>query len=253
MQDNIGISWNADCYEKNVCIKEEKQLVPELEYNLFVNDEYIKTFYCSPWNIDDLVYGDLYLHGQIEMADDVKTLTIDDDAREIYVRTRGDIFARANPFTSGDVIPAKKRAVKKSTSTLKVCPEDVYQLVKKLNDASVKFKLTGGVHSAMLSDGKEILYMREDVGRHNAMEKLLGAVLRNGVDTKEMIIVFSGRIAAEILEKAAIIGAAMVIAVSAPTDAASKIAEHYGMTLIGFARGESFNVYTTPQRVGIKK
>ena len=81
------------------------------------------------------------------------------------------------------------------------------------------------------------------------MEKLMGACARQKVDPKGKCIVFSGRVAAEILEKAALLGASTVIAVSAPTSRACRLAEEKGILLIGFARGDSFNVYTFPERV----
>ena len=88
-----------------------------------------------------------------------------------------------------------------------------------------RFRLTGGVHSAALAKDGEILLMREDVGRHNAVEKLLGACIREQLDTADKTIVFSGRVAAEILEKAVAIGAPTLIAVSAPTSRAVELAE----------------------------
>ena len=113
------------------------------------------------------------------------------------------------------------------------------------------FERTGGLHATGLfePDG-QLLLTREDVGRHNAMDKVIGRALLDGiVPLGERILCVSGRLSFELVQKAAVAGAPMLVAVGAPSSLAISLAEDRGVTLCGFARGGSVNVYTHPQRV----
>jgi len=114
---------------------------------------------------------------------------------------------------------------------------------------SLAFRETGGVHSAALSDGEHILVFKEDIGRHNALDKASGAALLKGINPKCLIVLISGRISSEIIGKAKRLGAPFVISRSAPTDQAIKIARATNITLIGFARGNRMNIYSGEKRV----
>jgi FdhD protein len=113
------------------------------------------------------------------------------------------------------------------------------------------FERTGGLHATGLFDADgELLLTREDVGRHNAMDKVIGRALLDGlVPLGERILCVSGRLSFELVQKAAVAGAPMLVAVGAPSSLAISLAEDRGLTLCGFARGGSVNVYTHPQRV----
>jgi FdhD protein len=113
------------------------------------------------------------------------------------------------------------------------------------------FERTGGLHAAGLFDaGGALLFSREDVGRHNAMDKVVGRALLDGmVPLGERILCVSGRLSFELVQKAAVAGAPILVGVSAPSSLAIALADERGMTLCGFARGERVNVYTHPQRV----
>jgi FdhD protein len=103
---------------------------------------------------------------------------------------------------------------------------------------------TGGVHSCALSDGNQMLLFEDDIGRHNALDKVLGAAMMHGMSLKDKVILTSGRISTEILAKVARRGIPAIISRSAPTGAAIEQARALNMSLIGFARGRNFNVYT---------
>jgi FdhD protein len=113
------------------------------------------------------------------------------------------------------------------------------------------FERTGGLHAAGLFDaGGGLLFSREDVGRHNAMDKVVGRALLDGlVPLGERILCVSGRLSFELVQKAAVAGAPILVGVSAPSSLAIALAEERGMTLCGFARGERVNVYTHAHRV----
>lgn len=124
-------------------------------------------------------------------------------------------------------------------------------MVARLRDHQEVFERTGGLHAAASfgADGA-LVRAREDVGRHNALDKLVGASLLAGeLPLAGHTIVVSGRASFELVQKAVMAGASVLVAVSAPSSLACELAEQHGMTLIGFARGDRFNVYTHPQRV----
>jgi FdhD protein len=130
----------------------------------------------------------------------------------------------------------------------------VVGLPAQLREAQAVFEATGGLHAAGLFDPTgRIVGLREDVGRHNALDKLVGAELLAGrMPLNDTILLVSGRVSFEIVQKAAVAGVPIVCAVSAPSDLAMTAAERLGVTLIGFLRGDGFNLYAHPERIDLR-
>jgi FdhD protein len=134
-----------------------------------------------------------------------------------------------------------------------VSAETIYSLPEKLREAQGLFDATGGLHAAALFDGEgELLALREDVGRHNATDKLVGwALLEGRLPLSEHVVLVSGRSSFEIMQKCLTAGVPVVCAISAPSSLAVDVAREFGMTLVGFLRGGRFNVYAGADRVRI--
>ena len=130
-------------------------------------------------------------------------------------------------------------------------PELLYGLPERLRERQSLFARTGGLHAAgLFSSGGELLEIREDIGRHNATDKLVGArLLRGQIPLSGSILAVSGRTGFEIVQKAFVAGIPIVASVSAPSSLAVALAEAGGVTLVGFLRGRRFNVYANAQRV----
>jgi FdhD protein len=134
-----------------------------------------------------------------------------------------------------------------------VSAEVIYSLPEQLRSAQRVFSTTGGLHAAALFDTQgQLLSVREDVGRHNALDKLVGsAVLSDQLPLNNHIVMVSGRSSFEILQKCLTAGVPIVCAVSAPSSLAVALAREFGITLVGFLRGERFNVYAGRERLAI--
>ena len=149
-----------------------------------------------------------------------------------------EVEVRCDPIPSGPVI----------------APETLISLPVRLREAQAVFEATGGLHAAGLFDASgELVVLREDVGRHNALDKLVGSQLLAGrLPLNDRVVLVSGRASFELVQKAAVAGVPILAAVSAPSDLAVEAAQRLGVTLVGFLRGDGFNVYTHPERIGLE-
>lgn len=223
----------------------------------------------TPGHDFELATGFVVSEGIAAQAADVRQVaycglpTEQQEYNIVTVRLDGDVDVarhRRNVFTTsscGICGKASIDALEVACPVLPVAGVVAADVVSELPDglrASQKvFDVTGGVHAAGLADQDgNILVVREDVGRHNAVDKLIGwAVQRSLLPLSNRILVVSGRSSFEIVQKAAVAGIAVVVAVSAPSSLAVRVAERFGMTLIGFTRDRRFNIYTGEHRIEI--
>jgi len=134
-------------------------------------------------------------------------------------------------------------------SSRQISAAQVAALMRQLNERAEVHRVAGGVHTSALGEGNELLMVVEDVGRHNTLDKILGRCLLLGLDTADHILLTTGRVSAEMLHKASRMGVPIVISRTSPTDLAVELARAWKITLIGYARGTSFNVYAGEWRI----
>jgi FdhD protein len=237
----------------------EDTIVREFPLTIVLNNQELVTMLCSPSNQKELAVGFLYSEGLIETREEIKNVTLHEGTGVIRVETEGgDELSREALFsrliTSGcgrgaSFYSATDITGKKVESLLQVSLGEILALTREFQHRSETFRTTGGVHSAAMCDTSNILVFNEDIGRHNALDKVFGECLLNGIPTDDRLVITSGRISSEILLKVARRNIPVLISKSAPTNLGVKMANELGVTLVGFVRGKRANVYTNTWRV----
>jgi FdhD protein len=222
----------------------------------------------------ELAAGFLYGEGIVESSDDIAKISYcvdaDLDAAQQYnivnVELRGGRDYDLRPlerhfYTSSACGVCGKASLEQlelrgcpvALPGPEVTPETLYSLPEKLREAQGLFDATGGLHAAALFDEDgNLIALREDVGRHNATDKLVGwALLEGRLPLSDHIVMVSGRSSFEILQKCLTAGVPFVCAISAPSSLAVDVAREFGMTLVGFLREKRFNVYAGHERVAL--
>ena len=247
-------------YDKGNIKETSDIVVREYPLTIYLNGEEMVTLLCSPKSLDNLTLGFLLSEGMIKEKSEINSIKIDEEKGVAYVKAAGDksgskYFMGKRMLTTGcgrgtifynvyDSIQCMPLE-----NSLKVNYKRILSSMKDFAAKSEIFQNTGGVHSAALSDGESILIFHEDVGRHNALDKVIGEAFTKGMDFDDKILLTSGRISSEMLIKAAKQKISIVVSRSAPMDLALKIGKEINMTVIGFARGQRMNIYNGKERI----
>jgi len=238
----------------------EDTVVREFPFTIILNNHEVATLLCSPTDLEHLAVGFLLSEGLLESKDEIGKITVDAQRGVVRVeaengkRLPGQLPSR-RIITSGggrgtsQYSAADTRGQAKAESQVAVSAQEVFSLVSKFEHSSQVYKATGGVHSAALCDTKRILVFSEDIGRHNAIDKIFGECILKDIPTDDRMVITSGRVSSEILLKVARRNVPVIISVSAPTNLAVRLANDLGVTLIGFVRGKRMNVYANGWRV----
>jgi FdhD protein len=238
----------------------EDVVVREFPITIILNNEELVTMLCSPKNLDYLAAGFLFSEGLIESRDEIKNILVDENRGIVRVNTKEEkeldnefLFKRM--ITSGcgrgasfyHAADAENQEQIKSDT--RISTGAVLTLMKEFQQKSDVFRETGGVHSAALCDITTILVFMEDIGRHNAIDKIFGKCMMEDIPTEDRIVVTSGRVSSEILLKVSKRNIPIIVSKSAPTNLGVRLANEMGITLLGFARGKRVNAYTNDWRI----
>lgn len=231
----------------------------EVPLTIEANGVEVATMMCMPSHLEEFTHGFLYTSGFINTAAHVHSYHCSETRWQVSVRLHKDPdleMAGKRVYTSGcgkgvmysnAVALASRRPL---GTDFRVKKESLFQLVKWLQSSSELFKATGCVHTVALSQNAEIpQIVIDDVGRHNAVDKVIGQALMAGLDFSHMVLVCSGRISSEILLKARRCGIPIVASRAAATHQAILLAREMHMTIVGFVRGNACTIYSHPERI----
>lgn len=220
---------------KNGELKNERDaLICEAALIIFVNGEKIANLLCSSDSLKELAVGFLQSKGIVNRKEDIKDIRVDKNRKEVYI-TKENVCSSLHNNTN---------CSRKIESCANIDIKKVLALGKKINDMSKLFMLTGGTHSCALCSWDKVILFKEDIGRRNAIYKVLGKALLEGINLENKIIFTTGRVSSDIVESIARMKIPILISRSAPTNKAVDIARKINLVLVGFVRGDRMNIYT---------
>ena len=248
---STGKTQNATDY-----VAEEKPL------QLFVNTTFWATILCSPTRLKELAVGHLLSEGVIKSTGEIEEVTLKEPEGTCNVKLKpavnvedrirlSRLHSRVILSACGSEAPyqfaGKTPQIK---SELKVKAQVLFDSVNQLNFKAEGFRQTGGLHVAAIFKGDgSIVALAEDVGRHNAVDKVIGMAALNNVDFGECFLALSGRMSGDVAFKAAKVGLPIVASLAAALSSGIATAEAAKLTLVGFVRGKRMNIYTWAERI----
>jgi FdhD protein len=255
----------SDCrdvlfYDGNGFVAMQDWLVREVPLEILLNGRRVITIACSGVHVAELAVGFLRSEGLLRTRDELTGLEVSSDGRQVRIRTAAADFlpaledsphravASSGARSLGPLLPEIAPA-EACPGQVQVSPREAERLMAQFLAQAGIHDRTGGTHGTALALGGEILVVREDIGRHNALDMISGYAFLNGLDCRDAVILRTGRVSSEIVHKARRIGAPVVISLSVPTLLAVEIAREAGITLIGAVRGGGMKIYSHEGRV----
>ena len=253
-------------------IREEKQdVIPrEILLHLHINENKISVISCSPEDLVELVSGYIISNGYVEDYNSINIVEICTEDREkekhigddtelenMSAMVRADVVLdkeiRSGYISSGcgDLDEKVTESLPKSIkSKIMIKPDVILKLNRKNLSGQKHKKALGGLHSASLFDSfGELITVREDIGRHNCLDKIMGHMLINDINPLDKMIFTSGRVSLDLVLKSVRMSIPLVITNSSVTHSAAVLAKRTDLTVIGYARGSKFNIYSYPERI----
>jgi FdhD protein len=240
--------------------KIKEAVAEESPVGIYLNGKHLTTIMASPERVDKLALGFLIGGGIVKSKDEIIELSVKD--LKVNVETKEDIEARVEAFHTTRLITTACGSIEAFHRLLDridkphvdskdtVSTEVILKAIAELNEKSSVYRLTGGTHAATILsfDGKPVAFA-EDVGRHNAVDKVIGEAITSSADLHRCLLASTGRQSSDMVLKAARVGIPLIAAIAGPLHSAIYIAEKAGVTLVCFVRGRRMNVYTHPERI----
>lgn len=246
------ISYQAGRWEQG-----QTNIIREQPVSLTVNNEFWLTFMCTPSDLKELAVGFLYNEEVIATSDDVASVRECAGGDNIDVWLNRSVKKPEKWIRTSGCSGGQTRILKNNLQIGKAVPKNggmlpasrVGGLIDQLSAVQDLYRKSGGVHTSALSDGEVILLVEEDIGRHNTLDKLAGRCILEQINPAKKIILTTGRISSEMIQKAGRMGASIVISRTSPSSLSVQMAKSLGMTLIGYARRDRFTIYAHPERI----
>jgi len=229
------------------------QIPLEQAVTLIVNGKPWMDMLCTPALIAELAVGFLYNERLINAAKDVTRVHVCDTADFVEIDTASPInkpttWIKTTGCGGGQTAQRLEQPEAPELREVSLSAKAVASLLAEFMQVQDAQTTSRGVHCSAISDGEHILMLADDIGRHNTLDKLMGFILLQKPSLKPSILLTTGRISSEMLQKSARMGVSVVISLTSPNTFTVQLAKDWGMTLIGYARGARFNVYSHPER-----
>jgi FdhD protein len=233
------------------CRQAPHEVIEEVPLALFINGRHAMTAMMSPVQLEDFVTGYLFTEQIIKSIDEIESIRIEKNRMSVITKNLFKVIGPKKTILSGcggstSYIDIEKLPKIKSGYTISTA--NILASVKAVLNSELHVK-TGGIHIVALLDKERVVAVSEDIGRHNALDRVIGFGLRNNIDLSKTWIIVSGRISSEMVRKCLIAGIPIIVSRGATTTLAVETAEKTGLTVVGFARGGKMVVYTYPYRV----
>lgn len=248
---------------KKLLEEAEEPVAKEAPINIYVNNNHVVTLFASPTNLKELGVGWLLSQGIIKSIEEIHEINVRKNNVKVKCSSRAEIRVKASKISktidtscgsTEENFHLLIDRISKPTvrSEYKVDAEKILRFVNTLNRMSKVFRATGGTHSAAIFEDGKLVAFAEDVGRHNAVDKVIGIAAFKQTDFSKSVLVSSGRQPANMVLKAARVGIPIVVSIAAPLNSGVEAAKKTGTTLVCFARGKRMNIYSNPERIEVK-
>ena len=232
----------------------EAEVVEEAQVCISVNGKELATFMCSPRDLDKMALGFLANEGLIETATDVRDLHISKNNcvdvwlfnTSLELPTRKIITAGCGGGVTFVDLSARHEPL---DSDLQATPEQLAYLMRQMHLGAELYQRARGIHTAVLCQHDSILVQVEDIGRHNCLDKLRGVAMVEGIETRDRILMSSGRISSEMLHKARRLQTPIVCSRTSPTSLSVALAQAWNMSIVAYLRQDRMRIYTHPERI----